>query len=507
MLYDALMFLMAVCFAAALEEVTALFAPDLAGGLVAALCVVAAMDGLRLCQAKAGKPTMSGASIGRHVIDIIAVVMVVRAFSALVDPRSVGVMRGVADLLPGFLVPRFFVWMLIATAAHSFGYVAGGALRALTDALQLLHGSAADDSAARQSADLAGKREGVASVLAAFGFGMVLVMGGAATYHRLVNGQPSVARFGWLLLYLVICVVTLAGTQLESAQASWVQERMQVQPKLAARWMGTVVLVTVGAGLLASIISLAGTESALRQIAGGLGAVLGALVYVEAVLINFALIAIGLLMQLFCLISPCTASNQSRGDAPQQAPTSESGSSLWSFLAYPLIAVVVSALIFVIWKAARDRNVRSGMRLSIAHLLFIALEQVRAFWLWLRSKAWSELKAVLQTAVAHYRARRMVEPPAVAWSRPGSARERVLMYYRAALARNAKKGLARAPSQTPAEYASLVASVVPEYAGAMAEVTDLASAARYGRADPDESQTNLARRLVARLRALRPPPS
>jgi hypothetical protein len=348
-----------------------------------------------------------------------------------------------------------------------------------------------------------------------FAGGVVLLI--AAGLTRLQNASelldlrrpPSGGVVLNVLLYFLLGLVMLGQVRFVALLRQWQRQRAEIADDLPARWVRySLVFVGVGA-LMAFLLPTGFTLNSLNVIAGVLGVVATALLYLGTlVVLPFGVLA--------WLISMFVSGGESAPPPAPEFPTFEppatlgdGGPSDWLMVARTLIfwAVLLGGVFFVLRSYLRDRP-ELWQTLRALRPIQALSGGLRALWHWLRG--WG---AQLGLAVGERLPRLS---PRKLWgngkpvSRPFrffrlgalSSRERVLYYYLSIVRRAGKQGFPRQGHQTPQEYSHKLASHLPQAEEDMGALTQAFVEARYSQGQDQDARVSW-KRVRAALQSLK----
>ncbi len=347
-----------------------------------------------------------------------------------------------------------------------------------------------------------------------FAGGVVLLI--AAGLTRLQNASelldlrrpPSGGIVLNVLLYFLLGLVMLGQVRFVTLLRQWQRQRAEIADDLPARWV-RYSLAFVGLGALVAFLLPTGfTLNSLNVIAGVLGVVATALLYLGTlVVLPFGLLA--------WLISMFVSGGERAPPPAPEFPTFEPPATLgdgsasdWLMVARALIfwVVLLGGVFFVLRSYLRDRPELWQTLRALRPMQALSVS-LRALWRWLRG--WG---AQLGLAVGE-RLPRLA--PSRLWgdgqpvSRPFrffrlgvlSPRERVLYYYLSIVRRAGKQGFPRQGHQTPQEYSRKLTDNLPQAEEDMGALTQAFLEARYSRHPVGPEQDQDARVSWKRVRA------
>lgn len=315
--------------------------------------------------------------------------------------------------------------------------------------------------------------------------------------------HPAVAGIvGNALVYFLLGFGLLGQGHYAMLQARWRRQQVPLSQPLGRRWAALAIAFALGVALLALLMpvrpSLALFGAAFQAIWGialllaqvGL-AVLAALAYL-----------LHLLVQLLGLPSTAGRTPAPLPAMPAPQPPQPAPAAWWEAVqGLVLWALLLATLIHALNRFVRERKglwwslaACGGPLAWLAKLLtslatwFGGLGQSAA----VRWQGWRQR--------ARSAARTPLRRPRLLWPKPRNAREQVWLLYLLSLREAAHLAPARAPADTPYEYARRAAPQLSEASGDLQAVTDAFVSARYSPRDPAPQDLGPVRAAYQRLR-------
>lgn len=321
-----------------------------------------------------------------------------------------------------------------------------------------------------------------------------------------VDSVRNVGRLGLqpdmllaLLVYFLLGLWMLSYGRLIMMQARWAADGVRSGREMARKWLRSSLALVLGAALVAAFLPI-GSTFAISLVLGAL--VQLTLVFFQFLFLLFALIPV-FFLSLLGLVAPRGEAVAPEPITPSTLPATgsqvnETTALILGGLFWFVVAAVAVVAFFVF---LRERNyplqsarVRSWWRSFVAWL--------RTLWQGATGRA-----AALGRAVRIRLPTRKGEGEGsgLPWRfiRVGALppKERVRYFYLSIVRRAGEKGVERAKSETPGEYAG---DLKHEWPGAEGEIEALTGAfleARYSRREFDEEEVNPVKRAWKEVRA------
>jgi len=351
-----------------------------------------------------------------------------------------------------------------------------------------------------------------------FGVGIALVILTALTrvnpaaFFSSPDGIPNIEVSGFsggeagALLYFIFGLALLSISRLMSLQTHWNRLRIPVSSDNLVRQWGVYSLFFLLS--LAVIVSLlpAGDSLGFFSVVGALfGFLVQLLILISELILALGLFLIRLPFLLFGKTPPFPGriAPLTLPTLPAQPVPPISVSAVWELIRSILLWGSLAAMIVFsfIYFVKQHENILAALRRSrITNWLLLA-------WQWLYRNV-NKTRATLSQAIAEgwkniaarLEGRRILSRPGWISLRSLNPRQQIYFYYLAMVRRGAEQGLARKPSQTPADYAVQLEEALP---AANEDITSLTGAfiqARYSRQNIDASQADSVRALWGRVR-------
>jgi Domain of unknown function (DUF4129) len=327
------------------------------------------------------------------------------------------------------------------------------------------------------------------------------------------DGIPNVevSRFSGAeagaLLYFIFGLALLSLSRLMSLQTHWNRLRIPVlSENLVRQWAIYSLFFLLGLAVIVSLLP-AGDSLGFFSVVGALFGFLVQLLFLFSELIlaiGFFLISLPFL--LFGKAPPFLGriAPPSLPTLPAQPVPPISVSAAWelirSILLWGSLAVII--VFSFIYFVRQHENILAALRRSrITNWLLLA-------WQWLYRNV-GKTGATLSQAIAEgwkniaARLERRGILPRPGWMslRSLDPRQQIYFYYLAMVRRGAEQGLARKPSQTPADYAVQLEKALPVASEDIASLTEAFISARYSRREIDSSKSDLVRATWGRVRS------
>jgi len=364
--------------------------------------------------------------------------------------------------------------------------------------------------------DIIPAHQRLVNLILSLGIGLVILtaltrLNFRATFSTTV-GIPSLEwnRFSGAeagaLLYFVFGLALLSLSRLMSLQTHWGRLRIPVTSDNLTRQWGIYSLLLLF--LLAVVVSLlpAGDSFGFFSVLATLfGFLIGIFVFLSQLVITIVILLLSLLMLMLGKAPPLRG-----GSLPPLFPTlptepvvppdsSAFLALLRSILLWgSLLAIIVFAFIHFV---RQHDSILAGLRRSrITNWLILA-------WQWLYRNAEQTgtnlSRAIIdgwQSIVARLEAKRLLTRPGFLSVRSLDPRRRIYFFYLAMIRRGGDQGVARKPSQTPAEFAVQLEKAVPEAGDDIDSLTQAFIEARYSRQEVDSGKADRVKAIWDRIR-------
>jgi hypothetical protein len=308
------------------------------------------------------------------------------------------------------------------------------------------------------------------------------------------------------LLYFVFGLALLSLSRLMSLQTHWDRLRIPVSSSnLPRQWAVYSLIFLIALAVVVSLLP-AGDSLGLFSVLGTLmGFLVNVLIFLSQVILGLVLMLLSLPFVLFGKTPPVTADSEPPPmpvfpQAPEATPYTNPAFELirsillWSGL---ILLIVYSLIRFV---RQHDSLLAALRRNRITNWLVLA-------WQWLyrnvdrtRESLTQAIADGWQRVVSRLGSKRLLPRPGWISLRSLDPRRRVYFFYLAMIRRAGEQGLARRPSQTPAEYASHLEQAVPAVKEDIDVLTQAFIEARYSRQDIEKTKASLAKATWERIR-------
>ncbi|PWH17188.1 MAG: hypothetical protein DDG60_02795 [Anaerolineae bacterium] len=319
---------------------------------------------------------------------------------------------------------------------------------------------------------------------------------------------PSFSNGGLsTLLYFLLGLALFSLTHWSDLNNRWSINRIPSPPGMLASWAFYSLLFLT---LLTALVSLLPTTYSLGFLAS-LGYLLNLVIYFLFLVVQFLvalfLLLMGLLSLLFGQEPPVEQAEwpafQPDRLLPEVAP-SVATPVPWVEVAKSFVfwGLFLFVLVFALVQYLRlHEQVLQVMRQRPSLTWLFALwERLRFLW----KRAQKEVGQAVKAGLERIRPRREPGWSMGAWLslRKLTPRQTVFFYYHALLRRSSESGLARHPSQTPAEFAVRLDSALPEAEPDVEALTGAFIEARYAPQPVQPEQASRAREIWEHLRKL-----
>jgi hypothetical protein len=330
-------------------------------------------------------------------------------------------------------------------------------------------------------------------------WGGVALLAASAVVHFFVGSAQNLAAP--MLLYFALGVALLTQARFSVTQSVWQVQGIDVQPRVARRWLVWVVTFLVGVSLLALIFPTYYTLGPLQACLGVLSVVYAVLSFLFTLFLFLLTLPLALLLPNMENPTPPVLMPEAL-PTPEQAATSAQspwGQVLASALFWLVLLAIVGYALVRFW---RDRVGKSEDEGSAVKGLWQRLVAwLRALW-----QQWWSWQQQLQDQWTLRRDRWQGDgPPAGRLSRfffPGRLppRERVRFFYLSAARRAAQAGQPRRSDQTPYEYQESLDDQFPELEPDLEGLTDAFVQARYSRQPVEREDAAAVKPLWERVK-------
>lgn len=333
-----------------------------------------------------------------------------------------------------------------------------------------------------------------------------LLQGGGAG-EVLMQPLPYLAAGAWnVLFYFILGLSLMSLSQFARLNARWSFQKIEVNPKLASRWAGYSIGFIL---LIAFVTSLLPTNYSLGLLSSFEKAIMivySFAVFIVGFLFSLLIFLIGLLGNFFGL-ETIESSNQAPMEfIPPEIPVEAitNGTNPWWDLIRSLIFWMVTLSL-----------IGFSLTTFIKHHAdyFQNFKNVRLFsWL---VKAWhsfrllfkafnQQISTAIDSGINRLRSRqssiKVDEVRKLFQYRRLDNRQRVLLTFFTMIRRSGQKGIKRAGSQTPYEFATKLEATLPETEEEIDGITDAFVIARYSKTDMDEERVSLTRHYWSKIR-------
>jgi hypothetical protein len=398
----------------------------------------------------------------------------------------------------------FLIWMITGYFAY------------LLDEMSLEEAMARLET--RVKAAIAGPpaRERLLGIIFALGFVLVILTAimrvnlrvlFAGDFENLnVQSLPYLAAGAWnVLLYFILGLLLMSQSQLARLNARWMFQKIEVTPRLAARWATYSVIFILFLALVASVLPTNYSLGFLSVLGYILRMVIGVLFFIIGFLWSLIILIFNLLLSIMG-ISPQSefslpTSNFTPPTPPAPSPTTS----------YPWLEVLKSLLFWIVFLGvivfSATQFIRQHEDIMDAVRKVPGLSWIMKFFQWLfggmrkfRLKISQSVEIRLQKLrdrqrngltdqVIHYLNLRRLNP-----------QQRVYFFFLAMIRRGGEKGFPRKDSDTPYEYANKLEADFPEIDEDIDSLTNIFVEARYTRVEIDDEKAGMVRRYWERIR-------
>jgi len=510
-----LVFLLMACVLMALGALMQNVLPGWHAGIITGLLLFIVIDRLYTYGQLKSMTPLGREWVTAHAAQWIGIALLIRFLLAYVNGLD-SFLRDLSGFARGDLVrffsPEFIITFLLALLI--WGLTAQ--FLALLDEIGLDVEVALHDDPGPIQMDIIPAHQRLVNLILSLGIGLVILtaltrLNFRATFSTPV-GIPSLEwnRFSGAeagaLLYFVFGLALLSLSRLMSLQTHWGRLRIPVTSDNLTRQWGIYSLLLLF--LLAVVVSLlpAGDSFGFFSVLETLfGFLIGIFVFLSQLVITIVILLLSLLMLMLGKAPPLRG-----GSLPPLFPTlptepvvppdsSAFLALLRSILLWgSLLAIIVFAFIHFV---RQHDSILAGLRRSrITNWLILA-------WQWLYRNAEQTganlSRAIIdgwQSIVARLEAKRLLTRPGFLSVRSLDPRRRIYFFYLAMIRRGGDQGVARKPSQTPAEFAVQLEKAVPEAGDDIDSLTQAFIEARYSRQEVDSGKADRVKAIWDRIR-------
>ena len=511
----ALVFLLMACVLMTLGALIQNVLPGWHAGIVSGVLLFIVIDQLYTYRQLKSLTPLSSEWVTAHAAQWIVIALFIRFLLAYVNGLDL-FLRDLSGFGRGevvkFFSPEFIITFLLALLV--WGLTAQ--FLALLDEVGLDVEVALHDDPGPIQMDLIPAHQRLVNLILSLGIGLVILTALTRLDFRATFSTPvGIPTLEWnhfsgaeagALLYFVFGLALLSLSRLMSLQTHWGRLRIPVtSDNLTRRWgMYSLLLLF----LLAVFVSLlpAGDSFGFFSVLGTLfGFLIGVFVFLSQVIITIVILLFSLLSLILGKTPPFRG-----GSPPPLFPTLPTepvmppdSSALLALLRSillwgSLLAIIVFAFIHFL---RQHDSLLAGLRRSrITNWLILA-------WQWLyrnAEKTRADIsRAILngwQSIVAQLDGKRILTRPGFLSVRSLDPRRRIYFFYLAMIRRGSDRGVARKPSQTPAEYAIQLEKAVPEAGEDIGSLTQAFIEARYSCQEVDSGKADLLRATWDRIR-------
>lgn len=351
-----------------------------------------------------------------------------------------------------------------------------------------------------------------------FGMGIALVILTTVTrintsaFFSSPDGIPDieVSRFSGAeagaLLYFIFGLALLSLSRLMSLQTHWNRLRIPISSdNLVRRWGVYSLLFLLTLAVIVSLLPAGDSLGFFPLVRTFFGFVLAVLFFLLRFLILLVTLLISLPFRLFGYVPPfmTRAAPPAELAWPRPAVAPLTSSAAWELIRSILLwgslaGIIVYAIIHFV---RQHESILAALRKArITNWLILA-------WQWLYrtvDKTGTNLSHAIaegwHNIVARWEGKSLLTRPGWMSLRALDPRQRVYFFYLAMLRRGAEQGLARTPSQTPAEYAVHLEDALPAAREDINSITEAFIQARYSRNEVDSRQAETVRAIWNRIR-------
>ena len=511
----ALVFLMMACVLMTLGALMQNVLPRWHAGIVAGVLLFIVIDRLYTYRQLKSLTALSSEWVTAHAAQWIVIALLIRFLLAYVNGLD-SFVRDLSSFARGdivkFFSPEFIITFLLALLVWALT----AQFLALLDEIGLDVEVALHDDPGPIQMDVVPAHQRLVNLILSLGIGLVILTALTRLDFRATFSEPvGIPTLEWnrfsgaeagALLYFVFGLGLLSLSRLMSLQTHWNRLRIPVTSDHLTRQWGMYSLLFLF--LLAVVVSLlpAGDSFGFFSVLGTLfGFLIGVFVFLSQLIITIIIVLFSLPFLLLGKAPPFMS-----GSAPPPFPTLPSepamppdNSALLALLRSillwgSLLAIIVFAFIHFV---RQHDSILAGLRRSrLTNWLILA-------WQWLyrnAEKTRANLSRAIvdgwQSIVARLEGNRILTRPGFLSVRSLDPRRRIYFFYLAMIRRGGDRGVARKPSQTPAEYAVQLEKVVPVVGEDIDSLTQAFVEARYSRQEVDSEKADLVKTIWDRIR-------
>ncbi len=339
---------------------------------------------------------------------------------------------------------------------------------------------------------------------------LTIVTAGMGTDIReLLRGAQPVHRTGAIniIVYFALGLLLLSQVQFSILRANWAWERIQIDARMAQRW---IIAGLISLAIIAAVAFILPTHYSVGLL-GTAGYVIDMIFWVLVSIVGllFApiLYLLHLLMGLFATTPGTTAPLVLPTPPPPPPDIVESTPPSWAKLLQSIFfwSIFLAIIFFAFYQYFKQNKELIGKLKRFKGFVLISkawqwlVERFQGFNRNLTSAVKSGLKRLRETLRGRAGAEagfEFVNP------RRMNPRWQVMFFYQALIKRSQDAGLPREPSQTPYEYARTLNDQIPEASEPVDSMTESFMEARYTRHEIDIGQVGLVRRWWEQVRLL-----
>ena len=511
-----LVFLLMACTVMTLVGLMRNLAPHWHSSIIASILLFIVLDRLYTYRhLKSLTPLSSEWAInfGAQWILILLLIRLLLSYANGLDSFRADLLLFTRGYVADLFTPEFVVSLLLAFLVW---YLSGRMLD-LLDEIGLDQARALQENPPPIPTEAVPPHQQLVNLIFSLGIGLVILTALARldlqTVASNAEGFPPVqfSRFSGseagALFYFVFGLALLSLSRLMSLHTHWNRLRIPVSSGNLYRQWGMYSLLFLL--LLAMLVSLLpagdslGFFSVLRTL---LDFLVGILFFIAQVILSLIFLLFSLPLMLLGqgvpIDNPAPAPPL-LPNLPAQPPVAVSESEVWMVLRSILLwgglaAIIVFAVVHFV---RQHGGVRAALRNArITNWLLLA-------WQWLYkgaektrgdlSRAWAD---GWQSLLARLERKRILRRSGWINLRSLAPRRQIYFYYLAMVRRGEDQGLARQPSQSPAEYAVTLEESLPEAGEDIGSITQAFVQARYSRQDVDANRANGVKATWGRIR-------
>ena len=310
-------------------------------------------------------------------------------------------------------------------------------------------------------------------------------------------GLPSELLLA-LIIYFGAGFWLASHARMAVMQARWIAGGLEIDPSITRRWRRQVIVIIIVVSVLAAFLPI-GSTLAISEI---FQVLLGYMFAAFSILLGLIPFLIAWLLSLFSSEAP------EQDSLPVEiSPFSPGAENSEPILEIPpaivdgffIVASMVIAFMALVY-FLRFRSLKFNLAwLTDAWSLLVA--QIHEIWGRFSKGSTKLAKSIrIRLERATLPGRAAVNPWHYLPIRGQSPREQIRYYYLSILHRAEKKGVIRAPGQTPLEHAENLTDNWPEAANEIGDLTQMFLQARYSRQPMTDQASDKAKRVFQRLR-------